>query len=111
MKIRHTHHTPLLLRQAHIGKVTNAYRRLLIEELCPRGIVVQRMELITKTKAIVISRECPNPIKKENPKEKEAKKCLHPKLLTAAYLSKDVIGASLEKINVMRSSRLQCIIC
>ena len=62
--------------------------------------------MITKMKVMVISHAQQNPIKKEDPKEKEATKCFDPKLLTAAYWSKDVLDASLEKLNVARNSRM-----
>ena len=83
----------------------------MIEEWCLRGIVVQRTELITKMKAMVISHEHPNPRKKEDPKEKDTKKYFHPKLLAAADWSKDVLDASLEKLNATCSSKIQCVSC
>ena len=84
MKIGGTHCAPLLLRQAHIGKVENSHLELVIEELNLQGIVAQRMKLITKMKVMVVAHEHPNPIKNEDPKEKEANKYFQPKLLAAA---------------------------
>ena len=83
----------------------------MIEELHLHGIVVQRTELITKMKAMVFVHEYPNPIKKEDPKEKEAKKHFHPKLLLAADWSKDALDVSLEKLDATHSSRMQCVSC
>ena len=57
----------------------------------------------------MIAYECPNPIKKEDPKDKVAKKYFHPKLLTAANWSKDVLHMSSEKLNTTRSSKIKCI--
>ena len=66
--------------------------------------------MITEMKAMVIDREHPNPIKKEEPKEKEAKKYFYPKLLIASGWSKDVMDVSLCKLHVVHSSRMQCIV-
>ena len=73
----------LLLGQVQIIKVTNIHRELIIKEFHLRGIVAKKTELITKMKLMEISHEHPNPMKKEDLKEKEAKKIFHSKLLTA----------------------------
>ena len=64
------------------------------------------MELLTKMKAMVTARKHLSPKKKEDPKEKDVKKYVHPNLLTAAVWSKDVLDMSLEKLDVGRSSEI-----
>ena len=65
MKIRGIDHAPLVSRQAQVGKVTNAQRELLIEELHVREIVINANELVTKMKSMLIDHEYPNPKNEE----------------------------------------------
>ena len=51
--------------------------------------------MISKMKTTSIAHEYPNLVKKEDPKEKEAKKFFHRKLLVAAVCSIHALGASL----------------
>jgi hypothetical protein len=78
MKIRGIDYMPLLLGQAQIGVVTNAYRELVIKELHLRSINIDRKELIAKMKALLTSNKYPNP------KNDQEKKFFYPKLLTAS---------------------------
>jgi len=83
-----------------IGKITNAHRELLIEELYLRGIVVDKKELITRMKVMLINNKHPNS------KNDEEKKYFNPKFLTAADWSKDSLDVTLAKLRIIRSGRL-----
>jgi hypothetical protein len=100
MQVKGVHYTPLILGKVQLGKITNAQRELLIEELKMRNITVSRNELITKMKAMLIADEHPNT------SDEKLKKFFFPKLLTAADWSKDNLEATLVKIEELRSCRL-----
>ena len=60
MKVRGIDFVPLLLGHAHVGKATNAQQKLLIEELCVRGIVFDAKENIVKINPMSITQEHSN---------------------------------------------------
>ena len=83
-----------------IVKITNAQRELAIEEFCLRCAAVERKDLITKMKSMLVDNDHPNN------KDENARKFFDPKLLTANDWSKDNLDETLVKIYQMRSSRL-----
>ena len=89
-----------LLGKVQIGRIANAQRELVIDALHLCCIVVERKELITKMKQMLVANEYPC-TKNEN-----AKKTFDPKLLTATDQSKDKPDETLAKIEQTRSSRL-----
>ena len=91
------HCAPLLIGKLQIGKIANAQRDFIIEELNLRFIVVERMELTTKMKSMFITHEHPNT------KDENARKFLGPKLITASDWSIDNLDQKLVKIDHERS--------
>ena len=70
--------TPPLIGKSQICEITNAQRDLIIKELHLCFIVVERKELITKMKSMLVTNEHPNT------KDESTRKLFDPELLTAA---------------------------